>query len=62
MNDLKRTRLKVGISRRDLADRIGVTYEYIRKLEEGLSQNPSAIVMNNISKVLGCSVEELFFC
>lgn len=56
---LRALRTKRGLSRTDLAARIGVMYETLVAWEAG-RQDPRADSLAALSAVLGCSVDALF--
>lgn len=58
---LKMRRIQLGLKQKDVAEQVGITSQYLRNLESGKANNPSIKVMKNISSILNCSVEELFF-
>lgn len=59
--NLKIARLKKGIKQKQLAERVGVSQQYITSLENGRNDNPTRKVMLKIAEELGCTVQELFF-
>ena len=58
---LKIKRIEKGLKQKDLANKVGVSQQYIGDLESGRSTNPTREVMIKISEALGVSVQELFF-
>lgn len=58
---IKLKRIELGLKQKDVAKQVGITPQYLMNLENGKSKNPSIKVMKNISEVLNCSVQELFF-
>lgn len=56
---LREKRRISGISQRKLAEKVGVDFSYISKLENGRIPPPSAETILKISKVLDCASEEL---
>lgn len=52
-------RRAAGISQRQLADRAGVDFSYISKLENGRLPPPSAETIVRLSGILGCPSEEM---
>ncbi|WP_076346989.1 helix-turn-helix transcriptional regulator [Alicyclobacillus vulcanalis] len=56
---LTAARIDKGLSRRELANLIGVTPEHIRSLEYGRVK-PSAPIMVKLCRVLECTPEQLF--
>ena len=59
--NLKIARLKKGIKQKHLAERVGVSQQYITALENGRNDNSTRKVMLKIAEELGCTVQELFF-
>ncbi len=55
---LKELRKKKKFSQCRLAELSGTTDRYIRFLEKGKKQNPSAIILYQICQVLGYTVED----
>lgn len=58
-NNIKKYRLKLGISQDRLSKMADVTYNTIIKVESGGSQNPTIDTLSKIAKALGVSVDEL---
>ena len=56
---LREKRRAAGISQRDLADKIGVDFSYISKLENGRLPPPAADTLVEICRVLNIEPEEL---
>jgi len=56
---LREKRRAAGISQRELADRAGVDFSYISKLENGRLPAPSAETIVRLSRILGCPPEEM---
>ncbi|QKQ75145.1 substrate-binding domain-containing protein [Nostoc sp. TCL240-02] len=59
-NNLKSIRTRLGMSQQELANIAGVTRQTIGGLESG-QYAPSVTVSLRLAKVLGCTVEELFW-
>lgn len=59
-NRLEELRTATGLSRQDLADRVGVHYQTIGYIERG-EYSPSLVLALQIAAVLGASVEEIFW-
>ncbi len=57
---LKFERIRKGYKQYELAEKVGITPQYLRMLEKG-EANPSKALMMTISRELEASVEELFF-
>lgn len=58
---IKLKRIEKGYKQGDFAKAIGVTPQCLRKLENGITKNPSILVMKKIANALDTSVQELFF-
>ncbi len=58
-NNIKRYRAKLGLSQEQLAQKSGVTYSTLAKLESGVNQNPKVQTLQQIAKVLGATIDEL---
>lgn len=58
---IKMRRIELRIKQKDLASNIGVSQQYLGKLENGKVTNPSRDLMIKISKALNANVQELFF-
>jgi transcriptional regulator with XRE-family HTH domain len=56
---LREKRRDAGISQRELADKIGVDFSYISKVENGRLPPPAADTVVKICRVLGTKPEEL---
>jgi DNA-binding XRE family transcriptional regulator len=59
-NRIEQVRTSVGMSRRELANRVGVHYQTIGYLERG-EYNPSLVLAFRISQVLGEPLDALFY-
>ena len=55
----KRLREAKGLTQEALAKRVGVTQEYIAKLETGARRNPTVDTLKRLAKALGVPVTEL---
>jgi DNA-binding XRE family transcriptional regulator len=53
-------RTKVGMSRQELADEVGVHYQTIGYIERG-EYSPSLVLALRIAKSLGLKIEDLFW-
>ncbi|MDT8715558.1 helix-turn-helix transcriptional regulator [Clostridium sp. 19966] len=51
----------MGYKHCEFAEKVGISREYLRQLENGKAKNPSITIMKKISELLGVSAEELFF-
>lgn len=56
---LEELRTTAGLSRQDLADRVGVHYQTVGYLERG-EYSPSLVLALRIARVLEVSVEDVF--
>lgn len=56
---LRRLRREAGVTQRELADRIGVDFSYISKVENGRVSPPAADTVVQIANALGVGSEEL---
>jgi len=56
---LKQLREGKGLTQVQLAEKAGITQEYVAKLESGAKGNPSLAVLKALAKALGMSVSEL---
>ncbi|KXL52824.1 anaerobic benzoate catabolism transcriptional regulator [Anaerotignum neopropionicum] len=61
VSKLKLKRIELGLKQKDVAKQVGITPQYLMNLENGKSKNPSIKVMKEISAILDCPVQELFF-
>jgi len=59
-NRIEAMRAKVGMSRQELADEVGVHYQTIGYIERG-EYSPSLVLALRISKSLGLKIEDLFW-
>lgn len=55
---IKKFREKKGLTQKELAEKTGVTTEYISYLENG-QRTPSLTLLENIAKVLKTTVKDL---
>ena len=55
---LRKARLERGISQSVLAENADTTIRYIRDLESGAKDNPSAVLLYQMSAALGVPMEE----
>src|SRR5258708_2050631 len=56
---LREKRRAAGLSQRQLAEKGGVDFSYISKLENDRLPAPAAVTVQRLAKVLGCPAEEL---
>jgi DNA-binding XRE family transcriptional regulator len=59
INRIEALRSKVGLSRQELADKVGVHYQTIGYMERG-EYSPSLVLALKIAKALGKRVEQVF--
>ena len=57
--NINKHRNKLGISQEDFAQKSGVKYTTLTKIESGVIKTPSVVMVGKIAKVLGVSIEEL---
>jgi transcriptional regulator with XRE-family HTH domain len=57
--NIKRLRNKLGLSQEDFAQKSGVKYTTLTKIESSVIKKPSVMVMDQIAKALGVSIEDL---
>ena len=57
---LKDIRLKVGLTQKELAERSGISYSYISKLESGENSNPTHEVLSTLGEALGVPLGAIF--
>lgn len=57
--NIKKYRNKQGLSQEDFAKKSGVKYTTLTKIESGVIKKPSVMVMAQIAKTLGVSIEDL---
>ena len=55
---LRTFRKQARLSQRDLAERVGVDFTYLSKIENGRVEPPSETVLRNISRELAEALEE----
>lgn len=60
-NRIREYRKQKGMNLEELARKAGISVGYLCHLEKGTRLNPSIQIMENISKVLGKEVVEVFF-
>lgn len=56
---IKEKRLEKGFSKKKLSEISGVARSIISDLENGKYDNPTCITLVKLSKVLGCSIDQL---
>lgn len=58
---IKSLRVGKGFKAGEFAERIGISREYLRLIENGKAKNPSREIMTKIAKELNSDVITLFF-
>lgn len=58
---LRKLRKSRGLSQRDLADKIGVSYTYISKIENSTLKPPSNKTIGKMAEALDADAEDLLF-
>ena len=57
--NIKKLRNKLGLSQEEFAQKSGVKYTTLTKIESSVIKKPSVMVMAQIAKTLGVSIEDL---
>lgn len=57
--NIKRKREKLGFSQEKFAQKSGVKYTTLTKIESSVIKKPSVLIMAKIAKALDVSIEEL---
>ena len=57
--NIKKLRNKLGLSQEEFAQKSGVKYTTLTKIESNVIKKPSVMVMAQIAKALGVSIEDL---
>lgn len=57
--NIKTLRNKIGLSQEEFAQKSGVKYTTLTKIESSVIKKPSVMVMDQIAKALGVSIEDL---
>jgi len=57
--NIKKRRTKLGLSQEDFAQKSGVKYTTLTKIESGVIKTPSVVIMAKIAKALDVNIEEL---
>lgn len=57
--NIKKRRTKLGLSQEDFAQKSGVKYTTLTKIESGVIKTPSVLMVEKIAKALGVSIEGL---
>ena len=57
--NIKKHWTKLGLSQEDFAQKSGVKYTILTKIESGVINTPSVLMVGKIAKALGVSIEDL---
>ncbi|MDO8469546.1 MAG: helix-turn-helix transcriptional regulator [bacterium] len=57
--NIKKRRTKLGLSQEDFAQKSGVKYTTLTKIESGVIKTSSVLMVEKIAKALDVSIEEL---
>ena len=57
--NIKKRRTKLGLSQEDFAQKSGVKYTTLTKIESGVIKTPSVLMVEKIAKALDVSIEDL---
>ena len=57
--NIKKHRTKLGLSQEDFAQKAGVKYTTLTKIEGGVIKTPSVLIVAKIAKALGLLIENL---
>ena len=57
--NIKKRRTKLGLSQEDFAQKSGVKYTTLTKIESGVIKKPSVLLVAKVAKALGVSIEDL---
>ena len=57
--NIGKRRTKLGLSQEDFAQKSGVKYTTLTKIESGVIKTPSVLMVEKIAKALDVSIEEL---
>ena len=57
--NIKKHRTKLGLSQEEFAQKSGVKYTTLTKIESEVIKTPSVLITAKIAKALGVSIEEL---
>ena len=58
-DNIRKHRNKLGLSQEDFAQKSGVKYTTLTKIESGVIKTPSVVMVGKIAKTLGVSIEDL---
>ena len=57
--NIKKRQTKLGLSQEDFAQKSGVKYTILTKIESGVINTPSVLMVGKIAKAFGVSIEDL---
>ena len=57
--NIKKIRIKLGLTQDDSAKKVDIKYTTLTKVESGVVKKPSVKTMAKIAKALGVSIEDL---
>ncbi len=57
--NIKKRRTKLGLSQEDFAQKSGVKYTTLTKIESGVIKTPSVLMVEKIAETLDVSIEAL---
>jgi len=57
--NIKQYRVKLGLSQEEFANKSGVKYTTLTKIESNVIKNPSILVISKIAKALNIPIEKL---
>lgn len=57
--NIKKFRIKAGLSQEDFAKKSGVKYTTLTKIESNVIKKSSVLIMDKLAKALDVSIEEL---
>jgi len=57
--NIKKRRTKLGLSQENFAQKSGVKYTTLTKIETGVIKKPSVVLVAKIAETLGVSIEDL---
>ncbi|MDO8524698.1 MAG: helix-turn-helix transcriptional regulator [bacterium] len=57
--NIKKRRAKLGLSQENFAQKSGVKYTTLTKIESGVIKTPSVLMVEKLAKALGVSIEDL---
>ena len=58
-NNIRKHRNRLGLSQEDFAQKSGVKYTTLTKIESGVIKTPSVVMVGKIAKALNVSIEDL---